>query len=214
MRLVISATPFGIGMEAVAQVEAAVERDAVEKERIEDQLVLPGKLWIHGIECACIILAQVARGEHAGQQNFGAVGFQRGDDLFQVCLGASRVETAQRIVGTELQDHGIRALRDRPAYPLEAVCRRIARNTGIDHLYDVTLGLERALELCGKSVGGFELKAGDQAVAEHDDADRRSWLCKGSDGNGGNQAIAEENSQHHVCQRRVRCQCPHRILVA
>ncbi len=70
-----------------------------------------------------------------------------------------------------------------------------------------------AIELCGKGIGGLELEAGDETVAEHDDAD---WCVLGLRGGAGRHAaqaqsgesrtqpIAQEGTAHHVRRRCLR----------
>ena len=172
--------------------------------------MLLGQIRIHAIEDPRIFFAQVARRDHAGEQHLGAAGLERGDDLLEIGLGASGVEAAQGIVGAQFQDHRVRRFGHCPAQPLQSGRRRIARNTSIDHFHGVPFGLQGALQLRGKGVRGFELIAGNETVAEHDDANRCGFcLGKCARRDNGDQPIAEENAKHHVCEGWARWQCPH-----
>ena len=145
-------------MQAVALIELGLGGDAVEEERIEQQVVF----WPRARDRSPRSRAHSRRRDWAPPAcRRAARRCARAFSRRTISSSASRVTfgsmPAQHVVGAELEDHGVGALRHRPVEPGEPAERGVAGDAGIDDLDREALGLERLLEL------GREGRAGGQA---------------------------------------------------
>src|ERR1700730_1095431 len=85
---------FGIGMDAVALVERAILRHAVEEERVERHVVFLGEPLVEPVELLGVFRPEIARRQHAGQPHGNAGRLEPGDDGVEVALGRGRIEAA------------------------------------------------------------------------------------------------------------------------
>ena len=134
------------GMQSIALIELGLGGDAVEEERIEQQVVLGGEVGIDRLELAPIIGAEIGRRPHAGKQHGDAPLGQAAHDLLERRARDLGIDPAQHVVGAELDDDGIGALRHRPVEPRKPAGGGVAGDPGIGDLDREALGLERLLE--------------------------------------------------------------------
>ncbi len=115
----------------------------------------------------------------------------------RACAGG--IEPAQRVVGAELDDHGVRAVGNRPVEPGEALRRGVAGHARIGDLDGHALGLQRLLEH-GREGGpdAGSMVAGGEAVAERDDA-QRSVGCPGR-----TEVDDDRHQEHETCGKKAR----------
>ncbi len=168
----IFATPFGIGVHAVTLHQAGIERHAIEEERVEHHIVALGEIAIDRAELLDIVLAEIARRLHAGEQHRQVLRLQALDNLLQRLFGRLRRQALQRVIGAELDDHSTCFRRHRPIEPIEPVRCRIAGHAGIGDGHVVTLGLQRLLELRREGLVLRQAEARGEAVAQHNDHGR------------------------------------------
>ena len=135
-----------------------------------------GEVGIERPELFDILLAEIARRLHAGEQDGKPARLQLGDDLFQRRLGRRRIKALKRVVGAELDDDAARVVRQRPIEPGKPCRRRVSRHAGIDYLHLLSARFERLLELGGKRIAVLKAESRGQAVAEGDDH-RRAGHC-------------------------------------
>ncbi len=83
-----------------------------------------------------------------------------------------RIDAAQHVVGAELDDHRIGAVRHRPVEPRQPARGGVAGDARIGDLDREALGRERLLELGREGVVGRKPVAGGERIAERHDPDR------------------------------------------
>jgi hypothetical protein len=154
-------------------VELRLHRHTIEEKRIEGHPVGLGEAREDGIEGLGVVAPQIARRQHACEQHGDALGLEAVQDGVQVPVGLGRVDAAQSVVGAQLDDRQVRAVRERPIEPRQAGGRGIAGIAAIQDLDPVAFALERPLQLDGEGLVRGQAVAVCQAVAERQDAQRR-----------------------------------------
>ena len=168
-------------METVWLVEAGIGRNAVEKERIEDGVIAGGRVAIDRIETSGIVLAEIARCEHAGDEDRQAALMQSADELVEGIARRHRIAAAKRVVGAKLDDYRIRIFANRPVYSREAAAERIAGHAGVDNVDIVAACFEGTFQPSREGFVRGKTEAGRQAVSEGDDRQRcgGNRACRG-----------------------------------
>src|SRR5262249_9253791 len=75
-------------------------------------------------------------------------------------------QTAQPIVGTQLEDQNINFISKQPIYPTESAGAGVAALPGIDDFEIPTLGVDLFLNQAGESLGRLDAQSGRNAVAQ------------------------------------------------
>ena len=128
MRATITSTPAALGCRPSAWLQRAGRRHAVEEERIEQHAVFGGELRIDRIEGAA----------HSRRPRLGGARMPASSTAICRCAQPLqdpverrarhlRIDPAQHVVGAELEDHGIGAVRHRPVEPREPAASRYRR---------------------------------------------------------------------------------------
>ena len=95
------------------------------------------------------------------------------DDRVERGARRLRVGAAQRIVGAELEDHGVGSFADRPVEPRQARPPRVSPDTPAFSIATASpLALSARSSLAGSASGAGKPEAGAERIAEHHDADR------------------------------------------
>jgi len=161
-------------MHPIVQREFLIDRDAFQKERIEDRIVFGGKLGKDRIESAHIVRTEVARRKHAAKQDRDTARFQPLQDIVQRRADDIRIDAAQGIVGAELENHRLSAFGHRPIEARQPARGGIAGDAGIRDGDLEPLGFERLFELRGKGLIYRQPKTGAERIAERHDPDGTS----------------------------------------
>src|SRR5437762_2949354 len=192
---------FAVGMEPVRLVERRVGSDAVEEEGIEEDAVLLREAGEDGIECRAIVLTQVARCQHAGEEDRKLAFMEFGQDAVEGDLRLCRIDPTQGIVGAKFDDDPIDIRHQRPIEPFRCGGAGVARHPGIGDHDIVTARLQSRFEPGRKGVGRIKAKACRQAVAERQDMEglcRKRQRCE-EDGQ------EDEETESHILQVGTPC---------
>src|SRR5712691_2254590 len=94
-------------MDAVSLVEVSIRSNSFEKKWNERYAIVLGHVCIYGLERARVIGPVIGRQFHADEDHCGPAGHEALNDLLEVgaCLG--EIQSAQAVVGAELQDHDV-----------------------------------------------------------------------------------------------------------
>src|SRR6202043_3868271 len=92
-----------IGMQSVGLHQAGHQRDVLEQERQQRDVVLVRQSLIHGHEAAGIALAVVGRQSQAQQQYRDVLAAQQRDHLLEVVAGLVERQAAQAVVGAQFE---------------------------------------------------------------------------------------------------------------
>lgn len=104
-------------------------------ERQQRDIELLGQRRVNCAERLSIAAAVVRRNADLHQQRLGAGLLHQGDDLAEIALQILRRETAQTIVGPQLDQHPARlVLFQQRRQARQALCRGIAADAGVDQL--------------------------------------------------------------------------------
>ena len=156
-------------MDAVGLVQARIGGHAVEQERHERHLGVPGDGREHVREFAGELHAVVRRQAHARQQNAGARGAQPRDDLVEIGAHRLRALTAQTVVGAKRHDDDLGPRAQHPVDAPPAAGGRVAAHPGVDHAIGVAFAREARLETRRIGLVGGDAEAGGEAIPEGDD---------------------------------------------
>ena len=146
------------------------------------------------VELFDVVGAVVRREGDAGEDDFGAAGFEGGDNLVEVGARVFDAKAAEAIVAAELDDDDGGLHGDDGVDALDAVFGGVAADAFVDDAIVITPGVEVGLKVVGIAFAKFGTVAGGEAVAEADDEGllvvgcgwRRLWGgCFGNRGGGG-----------------------------
>ena len=154
-------------MDTIRLVQSRVERNPVEKERIQRNIILSRKSGINGIKLQGIILAKVAWSLHAGKNHPDTIFFQFYNDRFEVGISFSRRQSTQGIIATKLNKNDMRFIYESPFQPGQATGGRITGDTGIDDVNAITGHIKGFFKSRREGVFRFQSVAGTQAVTKH-----------------------------------------------
>lgn len=186
-------------MDAVLLIEGAVGGDAVEEERVEDRTVSGGKIAVDRVETGAIVRAEVRRRQHAGEQHRQAALAEPGEQTIEAVAGDCGIDAAERVVGAELDDHGVGVVAHRPVDPRQAVAGGVAGDSGVDDRDVMAAGAEGGFEPGGERLANWKAKARRQAVAEDDDADRVGRGRQSSSDQRGSERESQEEGLDRHC---------------
>jgi hypothetical protein len=116
----------------------------------------------------------------------------------------ARRQAAQPVVAAELDDGGVRPLRQRPVEPRQPSRGGVAGHARVQHPHVVAAPLERRFEPGHEALAGGQAVTGGEAVAEGEEADRaggRGLRAGRRDGEGG-QRREENRAPPIVCRDR------------
>jgi hypothetical protein len=184
-----------VGMDPIALVEGRVAAYAVEEEGDEGGLILCREPGEDLLEIIGIGGTHAWGDAHSGEDDLtGRVMAANGvDDRLEVVTGAVNGDTAEAVVGAELEDEDVSGLAQGPVDPALSVGGCFAADACVDDLVWQVEGVDAAADDGGESLIGVEAVAGGEAVTEEDDGfsvvgrgDR--WACRGG-GAGGMGAV-------------------------
>src|SRR6056297_3461911 len=147
-------------------------RDAGEEVRKVECLVSVRQFGIHRVERRLELRAVVRRRLHADEQNRQVPLPGDLQNAFEACAARRRIETAQKIVAAEGDDHAVDGLVERPLDPGEPAGGGVAGHTGIAQFDLGTVILEPARHLRHESLGRPDPVALSETVAEGKDGHR------------------------------------------
>ena len=98
---------FAVGMEPVRLVEGRLGGDAIEEEGVEKDAVFLGKPREERVEFLPIFGSEIARGEHAGEEDGKLALLERSEDLVEGLLGLLGFDASERVIGAKLQDDAV-----------------------------------------------------------------------------------------------------------
>src|SRR5438105_9384283 len=101
-------------MNAVALVQSRLSGDAFQEEWIEHDRIFRGDFSIDALETPHIFDAEIWNSPHAGEQNCQAPLAQSAYDRVKRGPGNPRIEAAQHVIGSELDDYPVTSFRHRP----------------------------------------------------------------------------------------------------
>ncbi len=124
-------TPAAEGWMPSRWLSLSVAGDAIEKERVEQRVILGRKFRIDGFEALAEILAKVRRCPHSCKQHRDPPLVEPSQDGVERGSGLGRVEPAQHVVGAERNDDAVGAVRHRPVETGKPVGGGVAGDTGV-----------------------------------------------------------------------------------
>ena len=208
----IAFTPAALGCSPSACRSVRSAAVSGQEEGIEQHPVFGGELRIDTLEGARIIGPEVGHGPHAAQENGDMALAQPLQNPVERRIGYLRIDSAQHVVGAQLEDHGIGVRRHRPVEPRETAARRIAGDAGIFELCGDAFGRQCGLEPRHKAIVAGQSQTRRQGIAERHDLDGRRTVS-GWDSRTGREQYATKRSRggsaQHLAQaaRRNHMSC-------
>jgi hypothetical protein len=164
-----NADPSFIWMETVRLIELSIRRDTLEKKRIKRHATVPREIRINLIERDAVFFTPIRRRPHAGQQQLGSARLYFGDDGIEIGANDVGMDSAQRVVRAQFEDHEVGFLGQRPVHSGEAALRGVARDSRIEDLYRFALCPQTRFEL-GREGGPWRNpEPGGETVAQNKD---------------------------------------------
>src|SRR3954454_13980137 len=111
-------------MNSVALVQTFDARHVLEQERNERNAVLPGELRVDLVELDDVVLAEVRRSFHPGEDDLDVSRLRTFDDGAQVFLQFSSLQTSQAFVASQRDLHHAHISLERPVETTESTGRR------------------------------------------------------------------------------------------
>ena len=168
----VSATicaPLLVGMDAVALIQLRNPGHVVEQERKEHHALFVRDVAEGLAERGRVLLAEVRRRLHAGENHHGVSLARSLDDRREVLFHLRHRQSAQAVVGAERHNQDPHVAVERPVEPTQTAGGRVAGHAGVDD-FEVVAGVVE-LPLQQRRIGLLlqEAESRGQAVAERDD---------------------------------------------
>lgn len=179
----------GGGVGAVGLHHAIDAEDALEEEGEEGDVVFMGEQGVGGLELLDVVGAVVGWEGNAGEGDFGAGGFEAGEDLVEVAAGVFDAEAAEAVVAAELDDDDGGVEGEDAVDAVEAVLGGVAADALVDDVVGEAALVEIFLKEVGVAFAGVGAEAGGEGVAEADE-DGAGVSCCRCGGSCGHRCVA------------------------
>lgn len=143
--------------------------DALQEEREHRYVVFAGEQGVGLVELLDVVGTVVRRQGDAGQDYFGAVGFESADDLVEIGAAVFNSQAAQAVVSAELDHDDGRFEGEDVVQAADAVLGGVSADALIDYVVVIATGVEICLEVIGVTLADVGSVTGGKTIAEADD---------------------------------------------
>jgi hypothetical protein len=191
-----NANALFVWMKTVWLIEPRIQRDALEKKRVERHATSTGEIRENPIKRDAVFFAPIQRRSHPGQQQSRSTRLYFGDYRIQIGANISRLDSAQSIVRTQFKyDEGRFVVGEGPVHTREGAGGGIARYSLIDDTNGLPLCPQPRFELGRKGCGPRDPESGSETVTQDED----HYNVRGPGG------FPQQRAPHHA-QHRADCE--------
>jgi hypothetical protein len=122
------------------------------RKSVERYTTEAGEVGINPVERGAVNFAPIEGHPHAGQQQLGSARQYLGDHRIEIGANDRRLDSAQRIIGAQFEDHQVGLLPERAVDAGEAPGSGVARYPLVDDPHHCPLCSQRRLELGRKGI--------------------------------------------------------------
>lgn len=157
---------FGIGMDAVGQVQIGDSGNPFQKKGDQSKTVFSSKVWENLAKFLGEKRAEIGRQKNPGKNDFHSFLLESDDNLLQISLCRVYGVSAEAVIGAKTKDDDTGVLGKDRIQPVQTLRRSIAADSRVDHSIIQSRGINSSLKLARIVLRRVDTEPGGQTVSK------------------------------------------------